>query len=104
MAGRIDNDFYDIRIVELAKVLDACRSRGHLGLLESVGDGVDHCGFDQRLVSLNVYHRIARASSGDFRDAVRTTGMVRRGHLHAAEFMRDFPDTRVICGDDDFCE
>ena len=41
---------------------------------------------DQRLVALDVHHRVAAAAFRDFCNAVRAARMFRAGHFHATKF------------------
>src|SRR5207247_11026449 len=59
---------------------------------------------DQRLVALNVDCSVAVRALDDLGNAIGPAGMIRRSHLGSAKALRDFPNARVIRGDDNRSE
>lgn len=96
-----DDDLHDVGIVQFGRVAQGGGGGGHLGLGKRGSHRVNDGGIDQRFVALDVENGVAVESFGDFRDAIRATGMVRTGHLDADKLPGDPGDPFVVgCHDD----
>ena len=108
MAARVEDDLDDVRVLEVAALVDRVRHRAHHALAalgEQGGAGIDQRRLDQRLVALHVdddlvvaqAERVARLG-----DPIAAVGMMRRRQQRSDAVRgagRD--DLGVVRGDDD---
>ena len=71
---------------------------------ERAGHGVNHRRVNQRFVALDVHHRVALATSGDFGDAIGSARVIRSRHFRVTKILCHFPDPCVVRRDDDFAQ
>lgn len=101
----IEDNFYYVGVHDVRGGLDRSCHRRELGcgfFEQGMDGGVDGCGIEERLITLDVHEDVAFFVKRNFCDALGSGAMVGAGHAALApEGFHGFHDAFVVGGDDD---